>query len=128
MYTLHVKKDGVFDLYIDTEVVSSGSLLEDMTPPLVPPMEIDDPEDEQPEDWVTEVHSTAGCRCGGGGRYGLRMMLPHPDSGFVVVAVAIFGVVVDEDGQECCSQEKGVSCCCCARVPCRCREAVPYFS
>lgn len=55
MYTLHVKTDNSFDVYIDTEMVSSGSLLEDMRPPLVPPQEIDDPEDEQPEGWVTEV-------------------------------------------------------------------------
>ncbi|CAM9125299.1 unnamed protein product, partial [Hapterophycus canaliculatus] len=55
VYSLHVKQDGTFDLYIDTEVVSSGSLLEDMTPPLVPPLDMDDPEDEQPDDWVTEA-------------------------------------------------------------------------
>lgn len=55
VYTLHIKTDNTFDLYIDTEVVSSGSLLEDMKPPLVPPEEIDDPEDKQPDDWVTEV-------------------------------------------------------------------------
>lgn len=55
MYTLHVKTDNSFDVYIDAEMVSSGSLLEDMRPPLVPPQEIDDPEDEQPEDWVAEV-------------------------------------------------------------------------
>ncbi|CAN0382030.1 unnamed protein product, partial [Ectocarpus sp. 13 AM-2016] len=53
VYTLHIKKDdSTFDLYIDTEMISSGSLLADMKPPLVPPEEIDDPEDEQPEDWV----------------------------------------------------------------------------
>lgn len=56
MYTLHVKaSDNSFDVYIDAELASSGSLLEDVEPPLVPSREIDDPEDEQPEDWVTEV-------------------------------------------------------------------------
>ncbi|CAM9582776.1 unnamed protein product [Ectocarpus sp. 4 AP-2014] len=56
VYTLHIKKDdSSFDLYIDTEMISSGSLLVDMKPPLVPPQEIDDPEDEQPEDWVSEA-------------------------------------------------------------------------
>ena len=55
VYTLHIKTDNTFDLYVDAEVAASGSLLEDMEPPLVPPPEIDDPEDEQPEDWVTEV-------------------------------------------------------------------------
>lgn len=62
MYTLHIKKDdSSFDLYIDTEMISSGSLLADMKPPLVPPQEIDDPEDEQPEDWVTEVKGLFTC-------------------------------------------------------------------
>lgn len=57
MYTLHVKADSTFDLYVDTALASSGSLLEDMKPPVVPEREIDDPEDEQPEDWVTEVRA-----------------------------------------------------------------------
>ena len=57
MYTLHVKADSTFDLYVDTALASSGSLLEDMKPPIVPEREIDDPEDEQPEDWVTEVRA-----------------------------------------------------------------------
>lgn len=55
VYTLHVKTDNTFDLYIDTEVAGSGSLLEDVEPPVAQPKEIDDPDDEQPEDWVTEV-------------------------------------------------------------------------
>eukprot|EP00904_Undaria_pinnatifida_P004761 jgi/Undpi1/14286/HiC_scaffold_9.g03935.m1 len=55
VYTLHVKTDGTFDLYIDTEIASSGNLLEDMEPPIMPPKEIDDPDDVQPEDWVTEA-------------------------------------------------------------------------
>ena len=55
MYTLHVKTDSTFDLYIDTEIASYGNLLEDMEPPIVPAKEIDDPDDVQPEDWVTEV-------------------------------------------------------------------------
>lgn len=50
-----MKTDGTFDLYIDTEIASSGNLLEDMEPPIMPPKEIDDPDDVQPEDWVTEV-------------------------------------------------------------------------
>lgn len=55
VYTLHVKTDSTFDLYIDTEIVSYGNLFEDMEPSIVPPKEIDDPDDVQPEDWVTEV-------------------------------------------------------------------------
>lgn len=57
VYTLHIKTDNTFDLYIDTETVSSGNLLEDFEPPVEPPQEIDDPDEEQPEDWVTEVRS-----------------------------------------------------------------------
>lgn len=60
MYTLHVKPDNTFDIYIDTESVSTGNLLEDFKPPVNPPTEIDDPEDEQPEDWVTEVRHVCG--------------------------------------------------------------------
>lgn len=55
VYTLHVKTDNTFDLYIDTEIAGSGSLLTDVEPPVVPAKEIDDPDDEQPEEWVTEV-------------------------------------------------------------------------
>lgn len=55
VYTLHVKTDSTFDLYIDMEIASYGNLLEDMEPPIVPAKEIDDPEDVQPEDWVTEA-------------------------------------------------------------------------
>lgn len=55
VYTLHVKTDNTFDLYIDTEIASHGNLLEDMKPPIVPAKEIDDPDDVQPEDWVTAV-------------------------------------------------------------------------
>ena len=32
-------------------MVNSGSLLEDMTPPVNPPEEIDDPTDSRPADW-----------------------------------------------------------------------------
>jgi hypothetical protein len=30
----------------------TGNLLEDFTPPVNPPKEINDPEDKKPEDWV----------------------------------------------------------------------------
>lgn len=76
VYTLHVKTNNSFDVYIDAEMVSSGSLLEDMRPPLVPPQEIDDPEDEQPEEWVTQVRRE--CRWGGEGR---QLMVGHGGGG-----------------------------------------------
>lgn len=59
MYTLHVKTDNTFDIYIDQTSVSTGNLLEDFSPPVNPEMEIDDPEDEQPDDWVTRVRTTS---------------------------------------------------------------------
>ena len=55
VYTLHVKADNMFDLYVDAQVSVSGNLLKDFEPAVNPPKEIDDPEDEQPDDWVTEV-------------------------------------------------------------------------
>ncbi len=36
---------------MDQTVVNSGNLLTDMTPPVNPPAEIEDPDDQKPEDW-----------------------------------------------------------------------------
>lgn len=36
---------------MDQTVVNKGSLLSDVTPPVNPPVEIEDPEDHKPEDW-----------------------------------------------------------------------------
>ena len=38
-------------VHVDDAMVNSGSLLEDMTPPINPPAEIDDPKDSKPSDW-----------------------------------------------------------------------------
>lgn len=38
-------------MLIDQTVVSKGSLLEDMVPPVNPPREIEDPADKKPDDW-----------------------------------------------------------------------------
>lgn len=63
-----VKADNNYNILVDEQVVSSGSLLEDFTsvlkcvfmigsywhnyrPPVNPPKEIDDPEDKKPSDW-----------------------------------------------------------------------------
>ncbi|KAM6120429.1 calmegin isoform 2-T2 [Pterocles gutturalis] len=51
LYTLVLKPDDTFEILIDQSVVSKGSLLEDMVPPVNPPKEIDDPSDKKPEDW-----------------------------------------------------------------------------
>ncbi|KAL1964335.1 hypothetical protein VTN77DRAFT_7020 [Rasamsonia byssochlamydoides] len=54
LYTLIVKPDQTFQILIDGEPAKNGSLLEDFTPPVNPPKEIDDPKDKKPDDWVDE--------------------------------------------------------------------------
>lgn len=51
VYTLVVNPDNSFKIYIDQKEVNSGSLLEDMTPAVNPPKEIEDKDDKKPEDW-----------------------------------------------------------------------------
>ncbi|XP_054262278.1 calnexin-like isoform X1 [Macrosteles quadrilineatus] len=51
LYTLIVKPDNSFQVLLDHKVVNEGSLLEDFTPPVNPPQEIDDPNDVKPKDW-----------------------------------------------------------------------------
>eukprot|EP01083_Nonionella_stella_P018866 52470_1 len=51
VYTLVINKDDTFEMLIDQESVSSGSLLDKFDPPVVPPKEIDDESDEMPQDW-----------------------------------------------------------------------------
>lgn len=46
-----VNPDNTFEVLVDQTVVNSGSLLTDMTPPVNPPAEIEDPDDQKPEDW-----------------------------------------------------------------------------
>uniref|UniRef100_A0A665UG97 Calnexin n=1 Tax=Echeneis naucrates TaxID=173247 RepID=A0A665UG97_ECHNA len=51
LYTLVLNPDNSFEVLVDQTVVNSGNLLTDMTPPVNPPAEIEDPEDQKPEDW-----------------------------------------------------------------------------
>ncbi|XP_037086837.1 calnexin-like [Pollicipes pollicipes] len=51
LYRLVVRPDNSFEIYMDDKVVNSGSLLEDMTPPVNPPKMIDDPSDSKPASW-----------------------------------------------------------------------------
>uniref|UniRef100_A0A673NM56 Calnexin n=1 Tax=Sinocyclocheilus rhinocerous TaxID=307959 RepID=A0A673NM56_9TELE len=51
LFTLVLNPDNSFEILIDQTVVNSGSLLNDMTPPINPPAEIEDPDDHKPEDW-----------------------------------------------------------------------------
>ncbi|RKO91687.1 Calreticulin/calnexin [Blyttiomyces helicus] len=55
LYTLIVRPDQTFDILINSEKAKSGSLLEDFSPAVNPPKEIDDPEDKKPEDWVDQA-------------------------------------------------------------------------
>ncbi|XP_043917559.1 calmegin [Protopterus annectens] len=51
LHTLVLMPDNSFEVLIDQSVVSKGSLLEDFTPPVNPPKEVDDVNDKKPEDW-----------------------------------------------------------------------------
>ncbi|XP_069130628.1 calnexin-like isoform X2 [Argopecten irradians] len=51
MYTLVVNPDNTFEMMIDNSLVNEGSLLDDFSPPVNPPKEIDDPNDKKPSDW-----------------------------------------------------------------------------
>ena len=54
LYTLIVHPNNTFVIELNGEQVKEGSLLEDFTPAVNPPEEIDDPNDSKPEDWVDE--------------------------------------------------------------------------
>ncbi|GAB6033237.1 Signal peptide, CUB and EGF-like domain-containing protein 2 [Chamberlinius hualienensis] len=51
LYTLIVRPDNSFEVLVDNKVVNEGNLLEDFTPSVNPPAEIDDPDDKKPADW-----------------------------------------------------------------------------
>ncbi|OWF46265.1 calnexin-like isoform X2 [Mizuhopecten yessoensis] len=51
MYTLVVNPDNTFEMMVDNILVNEGSLLDDVSPPVNPPKEIDDPNDKKPSDW-----------------------------------------------------------------------------
>ncbi|KAL3878355.1 hypothetical protein ACJMK2_030717 [Sinanodonta woodiana] len=51
LYTLIVNPDNTFEILVDQQVISQGSLLEDVSPPVNPPAEIEDPNDKKPSDW-----------------------------------------------------------------------------
>lgn len=51
LYTLIVRPDNSYEIKVDNKILNSGSLLDDFVPPVNPPLEIEDPDDKQPEDW-----------------------------------------------------------------------------
>ena len=56
LYTLIVRPDNSFEIFIDGESSKTGSLLTDFDPPVNPPKEIDDPADVKPADWVDDEY------------------------------------------------------------------------
>ncbi|KAK3328963.1 putative calcium-binding protein precursor cnx1 [Apodospora peruviana] len=55
LYTLIVHPNNTYAIQQNGEEVKTGSLLEDFTPAVNPPKEIDDPKDKKPDDWVDEA-------------------------------------------------------------------------
>ncbi|KAG8900277.1 hypothetical protein FRB99_006145 [Tulasnella sp. 403] len=55
LYTLIVHPNNTYNVLVDDEVSSEGNLLENFTPAVNPPKEIDDPEDVKPGDWVDDA-------------------------------------------------------------------------
>ncbi|KFG87612.1 calreticulin [Metarhizium anisopliae] len=55
LYTLIVHPNNTYAIKQNGEEVKSGSLLEDFTPAINPPAEIDDPKDSKPDTWVDEA-------------------------------------------------------------------------
>ncbi|KAG6011345.1 hypothetical protein E4U43_008371 [Claviceps pusilla] len=55
LYTLIVHPNNTYAIRQNGEEVKSGSLLEDFTPSVNPPAEIDDPKDSKPATWVDEA-------------------------------------------------------------------------
>jgi len=55
LYTLIVHPNNTYAIRQNGEEVKAGSLLEDFSPAVNPPSEIDDPKDTKPEDWVDQA-------------------------------------------------------------------------
>ncbi|KAL7746302.1 hypothetical protein RI367_008373 [Sorochytrium milnesiophthora] len=53
LYTLKIfPEDNTYEVLIDNESKKKGSLYDDFEPPVVPPEQIEDPNDHKPSDWV----------------------------------------------------------------------------
>jgi hypothetical protein len=55
LFTLVINPDSTYEVFVNGKSENKGDFLEDFTPPVNPPKEIDDPEDKKPEDWVDEA-------------------------------------------------------------------------
>ena len=49
LYTLHIKNNNDFEIYIDKKIAGKGNLLTHLDPAINPPREIDDETDKQPD-------------------------------------------------------------------------------
>lgn len=58
LYTLIVRSDNSFEIFVDAVSSKKGDLLTSMSPAVNPPSEIDDPKDVKPADWVDEASIT----------------------------------------------------------------------
>ena len=56
-FLVQLRTDNTFEMLLDNKVLSSGNILEDMNPPLIPPKEIPDPEDKKPEGNVADYNN-----------------------------------------------------------------------
>jgi calnexin len=55
LYTLVVREDNSFEIFIDRVSTKKGNLLSNMDPAINPPEVIDDPDDKKPVDWVDDA-------------------------------------------------------------------------
>lgn len=55
LYTLVLRKDQSFDIFVDEKPAKTGHLLTHMQPSINPPAMIDDPSDKKPLDWVDDA-------------------------------------------------------------------------
>ena len=55
LYTLIIRPDESYEILINGESKSKGSLLENFEPPVNPPEEIDDVNDKKPDTWVDQA-------------------------------------------------------------------------
>lgn len=57
LYTLVIRKDNTFEIFIDQKSVSSGNMLDEgvFEPPFTPAKRIHDPSDKKPTDWIDEA-------------------------------------------------------------------------
>jgi calnexin len=55
LYTLQIKQNNDFEIYIDKRLAKKGNMLTHMRPPINPSPTIDDPDDVKPADWVEDA-------------------------------------------------------------------------